>query len=196
MDGNTTIGAARRSLAAFAVVAALAATGAGHAESATKAQVEFVSTADADGAPTRHGAIFVPSEQAQFEEAFSAFDTPADVDLPDHAVDLDTIEPAEPATRDLGTGVASYYGARFAGRPTASGERFDPSDLTAAHRTLPFGSRVRVTNPRNGNSVIVRINDRGPFHGGRVIDLSRSAAEQVGIVRAGSGSVKLELITS
>jgi rare lipoprotein A len=91
-------------------------------------------------------------------------------------------------------GMASYYGKAFAGRPTASGERFDPAGLTAAHRTLPMGSLVRVTNPANGQSVTVRINDRGPFHGNRVIDLSRAAADSVGIVRAGRGRVELALV--
>lgn len=102
-------------------------------------------------------------------------------------------EPDVPAIRSLGTGVASYYGRRFHGRTTASGERFDMHGLTAAHRTLPFGSKVRVTNPRNGKSVVVRINDRGPFSGGRTIDLSRAAAEEIGLVRAGHGEVELEL---
>lgn len=114
------------------------------------------------------------------------------------AVDMIGIAPpAEdeaPAIRTLGTGIASYYGRRFHGRPTASGERFDMNQLTAAHRTLPFGSKIRVTNPRTGKSVVVRINDRGPFSGKRTIDLSRAAAEQIGLVRAGHGKVELELI--
>jgi rare lipoprotein A len=101
--------------------------------------------------------------------------------------------PEEPAMRALGNGVASYYGRRFHGRPTASGERFDMNGLTAAHRTLPFGSKVRVTNPRTGKSVVVRINDRGPFARKRTIDLSRAAAEEIGLVRAGHGQVELEL---
>lgn len=100
----------------------------------------------------------------------------------------------EAAGRTLGTGVASYYGKRFAGRPTASGERFNPGHLTAAHRTLPFGSKVRVTNPDNGKSVVVRINDRGPFTRGRTIDLSRAAAEEIGLIRRGHGPVELDLL--
>ncbi len=67
-------------------------------------------------------------------------------------------------------------------------------ELTAAHRTLPFGSRVNVTNPRTGRSVVVRINDRGPFVRGRVLDLSRAAAEEIGIIRSGHGNVELELL--
>ena len=103
------------------------------------------------------------------------------------------VEPiVEAPGQDLGEGVASWYGARFAGRKTASGERFDPGQMTAAHRTLPFGSRVRVTH--SGKSVVVRINDRGPFHGGRVIDLSKAAADELGLVGAGSGRVQLALL--
>src|SRR5438270_13680731 len=77
--------------------------------------------------------------------------------------------------------VATYYGQEFAGRRTASGEKFNPSGLTAAHRTLPFGTQVRVTNSRNGRSIIVRINDRGPFVKGRAIDLSSGAARAIGM---------------
>lgn len=100
----------------------------------------------------------------------------------------------ETATRAIGGGLASYYGAELAGNATASGERFDPAGLTAAHRTLPFGTRVEVTNPRTGASVVVRINDRGPFHRSRVIDLSHEAARQVGIARAGTGRVELAVV--
>jgi rare lipoprotein A len=89
------------------------------------------------------------------------------------------------------TGRASFYGAGFAGRPTASGERFNPGALTAAHRTLPFGTLIRVTNPDNGRSVVVRINDRGPFHAGRMIDLSHEAARRIGLVDQGHGMVTL-----
>ena len=81
------------------------------------------------------------------------------------------------------SGVASVYGAGdgYAGKKTASGERMNPSALTAAHRTLPFGSQVRVTNQKNGRSVTVRITDRGPFVRGRVIDLSPAAARAIGV---------------
>jgi rare lipoprotein A (peptidoglycan hydrolase) len=83
--------------------------------------------------------------------------------------------------RSLEHGTASYYADKFNGLRTASGERYDPEEHTAAHRTLPFGSRVKVTNPNTGRSVIVRINDRGPFVKGRVIDLSRAAARLIGL---------------
>ena len=82
-------------------------------------------------------------------------------------------------------------GQEFAGRRTASGEKFNPSGLTAAHRTLPFGTHVRVTNSRNGRSIIVRINDRGPFVSGRIIDLTRAAAKKIDIV--GKGVVKVKI---
>ena len=85
--------------------------------------------------------------------------------------------------------VATYYGQEFAGRRTASGETFNPSAMTAAHRTLPFGTRVRVTNSRSGRSIIVRINDRGPFVKGRCIDLSTGAAHILGF--AGTTTVSL-----
>ncbi len=87
--------------------------------------------------------------------------------------------------------VASWYGPGFQGRPTSSGERFNQNDLTAASTTLPLGSRVRVTNPANGRSVEVRINDRGPYVPGRTIDLSRGAAERIGITRPGVAPVEV-----
>lgn len=99
---------------------------------------------------------------------------------------------ADTLSTDLGTGVASFYADRFNGQRTASGERFDNQDYTAAHRTLPFGTRVRVTNPATGASVVVRINDRGPFTRGRLIDVSRVAAEELGLVQRGHGTVQLE----
>lgn len=102
--------------------------------------------------------------------------------------------PSAPQETVLGRGSASYYASKFNGRRTASGERFDNSDLTAAHRSLPFGSRVRVTNPANGRSVIVRVNDRGPFTRGRLIDVSRAAAEELGMVARGHADVELALI--
>ncbi|MEE4201792.1 septal ring lytic transglycosylase RlpA family protein [Erythrobacter sp.] len=116
--------------------------------------------------------------------------------VPATAVDLDTFEPPveDPILRSLGIGTASYYGRRFHGRRTANGERFDMRALTAAHKTLPFGSLVRVTNPRNGRSVTVRINDRGPFTRGREIDLSRAAAEEIGMIARGHGRVEMELL--
>jgi rare lipoprotein A len=91
-------------------------------------------------------------------------------------------------------GVASYYGGRFHGRLTASGARFNQDGLTAAHRSLPFGTRVRVTHLGNGRSVEVRINDRGPFIGGRVIDLSRGAAGVLGMHGQGVARVRVTVV--
>ena len=96
---------------------------------------------------------------------------------------------------EIGGGMASYYGNELAGNRTASGERFDPAQLTAAHRSLPFGSLVRVTNTSNGDSVVVRINDRGPFTHGRVIDVSTAAAREIGMHRSGTARVKLALLS-
>ena len=93
-------------------------------------------------------------------------------------------------------GRASWYGPKFAGRPTANGEIFDPNQLTAAHKTLPFGTMVRVYNLDNGSSVVVRINDRGPFKPGRIIDLSRAAAENIEMIGSGTAQVRLELVSS
>jgi rare lipoprotein A len=89
-------------------------------------------------------------------------------------------------------GAASWYGPRFHGRRTASGERFDQNELTAAHRSLPLGARVTVTNLENGRSVDVAINDRGPYVRGRVIDLSKAAARELGMVRDGVVLVRVE----
>jgi rare lipoprotein A len=87
--------------------------------------------------------------------------------------------------------MASYY---WQGQRVASGGRFNPNAMTAAHRTLPFGTRVRVTNRNNGRSAVVTINDRGPFVAGRVIDLSRAAAGAIGMIGAGVARVSLEVI--
>ncbi|HSX93546.1 MAG TPA: septal ring lytic transglycosylase RlpA family protein [Hydrogenophaga sp.] len=99
--------------------------------------------------------------------------------------------PAAHQAREIGRGLASWYGEPHHGRRTANGEVFDMNTLTAAHKTLPFGTRVRVENPATGQAVVVRINDRGPFKPGRVIDLSREAAERIGLVKAGVGPVVL-----
>lgn len=92
-------------------------------------------------------------------------------------------------------GEASYYATSFAGRQTANGEPFDPSALTAAHRSLPMGTRVRVTNQINQRQVTVRINDRGPFTHGRIIDLSPAAARRLRMIRAGVAPVTLQIVS-
>jgi len=109
-------------------------------------------------------------------------------------VSKETREPVAPSNKQAeraSYGLASYY---WQGSQTASGEKFDKRELTAAHRTLPFGTRVRVTNLATGRSVTVRVNDRGPFVAGRVIDVSRAAAEELGIVGRGVAKVKLTVV--
>ncbi len=105
-----------------------------------------------------------------------------------------TYEPSQPRD-EVQEGNATWYGAALAGRKTASGERFDPSQLTAAHRTLPFGTWVEVTRVDTGQSVRVRITDRGPFgHEDRIIDLSRAAAEVIGLVKKGVARVQVRVV--
>ncbi|MBB6426148.1 septal ring lytic transglycosylase RlpA family protein [Sphingopyxis sp. JAI128] len=128
---------------------------------------------------------------------FSALLIPMMLSVSAAAQDLDVTDETAievPDFAEIDGGMASYYGNELAGNRTASGERFDPGQLTAAHRTLPFGSMVRVTNMSNGDSVIVRINDRGPFSRGRVIDVSQAAAREIGMHRSGTARVKLALL--
>lgn len=94
---------------------------------------------------------------------------------------LASAEPSKETGKVIQSGRASWYGPGFHGRRTASGETFNTNEMTAAHRTLPFGTRVRVVNKKTGKSVVVRINDRGPYAHGRVIDLSRASAQAIGI---------------
>ena len=91
-------------------------------------------------------------------------------------------------------GVVSWYGAAFHDRPTASGEKFDANAMTMAHPNLPFGTMVRVTNLRNGRSVVVRVNDRGPFVGQRIADLSQAAASEIGMMRRGVARARIEVL--
>jgi rare lipoprotein A len=93
------------------------------------------------------------------------------------------------------TGYASWYGGKFHGRYTASGEIYDMNKLTAAHKTLPFGTMVKVINTENGKSIVVKINDRGPFVEGRIIDLSRAAAEKIGMLKTGIAKVIVEIVS-
>jgi rare lipoprotein A len=94
------------------------------------------------------------------------------------------------------TGEASWYGAKHQGKQTASGATFDQARLTAAHQSLPFGSKIKVTNLSNGKSVEVEINDRGPFAENRIIDLSQAAAKALGMIESGTTTVRLELSSS
>lgn len=166
-------------------------------ETATSTEAGMRDTAPQNAANDRTGERPFSAHFVEVIEPLGPNHVNVDLAVPPSAVDLDTFEPPieqDVVQRDLGAGVASYYGRRFHGRRTANGERFDMRAMTAAHRTLPFGSMVRVTNPRTGQSVTVRINDRGPFARGRTIDLSRAAAEEIGLIRRGHGTVELELL--
>ena len=104
------------------------------------------------------------------------------------------LAPPVPGAPAAEVGDASYYAGKFEGRRTASGERYHGRALTAAHRTLPFGTRLRVTNLDNGRSVEVVVNDRGPHRRGRILDLSRRAASELGMLRAGVARVRVEVV--
>ena len=102
--------------------------------------------------------------------------------------------PVKPGGRYVETGIASYYADDFHGKPTASGEIFDMHAMTAAHRTLPLGTVVKVKNRDNGKSVTVTINDRGPFVKGRIIDLSYGAARELNMIGTGTARVRIEVL--
>lgn len=105
-----------------------------------------------------------------------------------------TVPTGDSATKD--TGICSYYSSKFEGRRTASGERFSNNALTAAHREYPMGTKLRLTNVKNGKTVVVRVNDRGPFVKGRDISVTRRAAKELGFVGAGFTEVKIEKVTN
>lgn len=105
-----------------------------------------------------------------------------------------TAPPPQLEVPEVIRGVASWYGEEFAGRTTANGEIFDPLSLTAAHRTLPFGTVLDVTNPQTAQTVRVRVNDRGPYIGNRVLDLSYAAAQQIGLIEPGVGNVDIKVV--
>lgn len=93
------------------------------------------------------------------------------------------------------TGPASFYGSQHHNRKTASGERFNMYGLTAAHRSLPLGCKIKVTNQDNGKSVILKVNDRGPFHGNRILDVSQGAAKQLGFIKQGLAKIDIEVLS-
>jgi rare lipoprotein A len=105
-----------------------------------------------------------------------------------------SIQNVQAQTGEKLTGKASYYADRYHGRTTANGEKLDNNALTAAHPSLPFGTMVRVTNPKNGKSVDVRITDRGPYSKSRLIDLTKAAAKAIGMIRAGVARVEVEIL--
>lgn len=113
----------------------------------------------------------------------------ADIELAPRYVDYPPVR--RPATN---VGKASYYSDQYHGRLTASGERYDRYSMTAAHRDLPFGTPIRITNLQNGHSVIVRVNDRGPFKPDRIVDVSMAAAKQLGLLHSGSAEVRVDVL--
>ncbi|MCC2602470.1 septal ring lytic transglycosylase RlpA family protein [Sphingopyxis yananensis] len=131
--------------------------------------------------------------QTTYVPALSINEKADDVEAP--LADENDINDTDNAETHVGDGLASFYGKELAGNRTASGERFNPDELTAAHPSLAFGSKVRVTNLNNGQSVIVRINDRGPFTHRRVIDVSQAAAREIGMHRTGTARVSMALLS-
>jgi rare lipoprotein A len=119
---------------------------------------------------------------------------PGDVTIQKASVESGRKKSSKPATRHALNGTASWYGPRFHGKKTASGEIYNQHKLTAAHKTLPLGTKARVTNLENGSTVEVEINDRGPFIDGRIIDLSRAAAGALGFVELGTAPVQVEVV--
>ncbi len=119
----------------------------------------------------------------------------AAVEQAEDAVPAPVSMEADEQAMHVADGVASYYGNELAGNRTASGERFNPEGLTAAHRTLPLGSKLRVTNKSNGRSVVVRVNDRGPHAKGRILDMSLAAARKIAMVGAGTATVRIHLLS-
>lgn len=138
--------------------------------------------------------LFSPLTQAQQATApapaTAAPEVPAVAPAPDA-----TPKAGMAAAGDTMEGKVAYYGRKFAGRKTASGQRFNPNAMTMAHKTLPFGTMVKVTNLKNNKSVVVRVNDRGPTSPDRIGDLSRAAAAKIGMIRSGVVEVNLELVS-
>ncbi len=148
-------------------------------------------------APAKAKAIAKAKPAAQAPKAKKAY--AASADAPKSKTKQKTASKAKASSGSGGgsafqSGMASWYGGKFHGRKTANGETYNMNSLTAAHKTLPFGTRVRVTNTRSGASVDVRINDRGPFIAGRVIDLSRAAAGSIGLTNTGVAPVKVTIL--
>ncbi len=152
--------------------------------------------ADSSRASTRDGELQVPALSNEIAARDAGGITSQDDLLMQQGPDLPVTPITVPAEKVLRSfqGQASWYGPGFYGNRTASGEVFRPGTFTAAHRSLPFGTKVLVTNLANGKSAMVRINDRGPFHGSRVIDLAHGAASELGLTASGIASVKLQVI--
>ena len=174
-------GGARGALVAVAVVALLAACG-----TSPKRPGGYYKD-DGPGASPPKNVESVPEPTPRVEPLHKSANNPYTV-FGRHYVPAKSLRPYKER------GIASWYGKKFHGQMTSSGERYDMYKLTAAHTTLPIPSYARVTNLKNGRSVVVRINDRGPFHSGRIIDLSYAAAAKLGYVNAGSAPVEVEAL--
>ena len=131
--------------------------------------------------------VAAPLSIAQPASAPAAAAAPAAMPAPARAA-------APAAGADSSEGLVAHYGRKFAGRKTASGERFNPAAMTMAHKTLPFGTMVRVTNVKNNKSVVVRVNDRGPTSPDRIGDLTSAAAARIGMIKSGTAQVKLDVV--
>jgi rare lipoprotein A len=151
------------------------------------------------GSPNATGAGASTSPSGPDSKTSSAPSAPLPLDIPDNLtgnLGTSTSPPGGPALREVERGQASWYGPRFHGRRTASGERYDQHAMTAAHKTLPFGTLVRVRSLVTGKEVDVRVTDRGPFVRGRIIDVSRAAAEALGMMGLGVKQVSLHVASS
>ena len=149
------------------------------------------------------GLTFAPAAQSQDAADPPTFENtpepapsvaPTIMAPPDSTVTSPSASPLPMSVADVIEGMVSYYGREFAGRRTANGERFDPNQLTMAHKTLPFGTLVRVTNLHNNLSVVLRVNDRGPFVASRVGDVSAGAARMLMMLQSGLARVRLEIL--
>jgi rare lipoprotein A len=152
-------------------------------------------TDQAGDAPIRTDAAKLSSSSTGAPFGYDAASQAAPAATPTNLADAKPLDDGPDVSDFRETGRASWYGPGFHGRKTASGERYDMNALTAAHKTLPLASFVRVTNTINNKSVVVKINDRGPYVHGRVIDLSYAAARLLGFRKAGTARVKIEGLT-
>ena len=152
--------------------------------------------ADSSRASTLDGQLQAPAVSTEVAIRDAGGTISQDDPLQQQAPDLPVAPVAVPTATVIRSfqGQASWYGPGFFGNRTANGEVFRPGTLTAAHRTLPFGTKVRVTNLWNGRTAVVRINDRGPFHGNRVIDIAHGAAQSLGLTASGVAQVRLEVL--
>lgn len=170
----------------IAATPAIAAIPAASSKSLSTALANTTAISSADTTAT----ISVPVREMLSSKVVTKSESSDDSDIMDRMSML-----ASQTVRKLNqSGLASWYGRQFNGRKTASGERFDMNAMTAAHRSLPLACYIRVTNQDNGKSVVVKVNDRGPFHGKRILDLSYAAAQKIGITQRGTGNVTIERI--